>query len=1162
MILFTKYSNDRRPELAIRTDIKEEGGLKSVVKAAADPRAAGHISGLMDSYKGLSRQFEGTKFHPNRCTAGDGFCEFEFLEGEMLEERMDSLLGRPDALVLALREYFDELLAASDTEFVPTDGFREVFGDVLFSKSGCCESGKRALSVANIDMVLNNIIVKDGWNVIDYEWTFHFPVPVNFIIWRAYHYYVDVNMNRQCLLAYNLLASYGITKEDVLRFEQMEENFQHYVTGGKVALRDLYPDISPGYIVIGELLEAYREKNEKRMVTLFPDRNGAFVPDNMLVTFTEPQGGYKRTIQLCGSSRLRIDPTEKAAIVHMNALTAGGTHLSLANAIQNGILLGDNDMIFTNEDPWFILTDIPAGAESVTIDMKVMPLDETFAAAWQKLGSRIHEAETEKDALRQKNEEQKAQMALMRRSARLSQDIIEGKNRAVRELGDTKVMRMYRTVRSKRKQDDPVESFRPKITNEGERILFNIDNVTAHDRYLLIHGWTLATLFGCEELSVADATGKEIPCSIHRTFRNDVAGQLKFDPERKPGFEIRIRYSRITDLPLTLRIEDPRGYIEVPVEGINEEEILRGREGEIVYEAREGFPMEYDDYAGRRRPSRELLKEQRRREFAYQPVVSFCIPVYNSSEKNLRKMVDSLLGQSYRGIEVCIADGSAGEGLASYIGNRYGNEGRVVYQKIEENPVTAENLVAAIEMSSGDVVIPADANDFADPQTAYEIVKAMNAEDADAVYTDEDSLLPDGFCLTAPVFKPDYSPDYLRSRNYIGGFFAVRRSLLLEAGLPDLNYGDACLYDFIFRCCEKAGKVAHVPMALCHRRINPMRDRENPDSIEAEYICEMRAIDAHLKRMGICGKSMKTPVKGGYRVRAQVEGRPLVSIIIPNKDHMETLRRAFDSIVGKSTYGNYEIIIVENGSVEEQTFLYYERLQLRYPFVKVITWDAPFNYSAINNFGVKEANGSYLLFLNNDVEVISPEWMEEMLSICQRAECGACGARLLFPDNTIQHMGVIVGMGGAAGHMLSGAPSGETGCGGRGILTQNVSAATAACLMVKKSVFEEIGGFDEDLAVAFNDVDLCLKIREAGYLVAVNGFAQLIHYESLTRGSDRARDDGGKHERFLRESGIIRTRWPKYFRDGDPYFNPNFDADRGDFAFKGEYPQMKNQEED
>lgn len=1155
MIIFTKYSNDRRPELAIRTDIREDDGLKSVVKAAADPRAAGHISGLMDSYIGLAQLFEGTRFLPNLCKSGDNCCEFEFLEGEMLEEQMDSLLGRPDELVKALRDYFDELNAAADTEFVLTDAYQEVFGNIV-------TSGRRAFSVANIDMVLNNIIVRDGWNVIDYEWTFHFPVPVNFIIWRAYHYYVDVNMNRQCLLGYDILASYGITPDDVGKFEQMEANFQSYVTGGKLPLRDLYPEISPGYVVIGELMEAYREKNEKRMVTLFPDKGGAFVPDNMIITFSEPKGAYRRTVRLCGSSSLRIDPTEKAAIVHVNRITADGTNLKLSSAVMNGTLLGDNDMIFTNEDPWFILTDIPAGSESVTIDMKIMPLDEEFAAAWQKLGSRIKDLEEENETLSRICGEQNRQMAQLRRSALLTQDIMAGRNRQIRELGDTKVMRMYRKIRSSRKQDDPVDAFRPRITNEGEHILYNIDNVTAHDRFLLIHGWALDTLFGSEILSVADATGKEVLSSILRTSRSDVACHLPIDPERKPGFEIRIRYSRIIDLPLTLRIEDPRGYIEVPIEGVDQEMIERGSEGEIVYEATEGFPMEYDDYAGRKKPARELLREQRRQAFPYQPVVSFCIPVYNSSDRNLRKMVDSLLGQSYRGIEVCIADGSAGEGLSKYIGNRYGSESRVVYRKLEENPVIAENLTAAIGMASGDVIIPVDANDFADQRTAFEIVKVMNEENADAVYTDEDALTPDGSCLTESHFKPDYSPDYLRSTNYIGGFFAVRRSLLEEAGTPDLNYGDACLYDFIFRCCEKAGKVGHVPMALRHKRINPMRDRENPDSIEAEYICEMRAIDAHLKRVGIRGRSEKTSVKGGYRIRAQVTGRPLVSIIIPSKDHMETLRRAFDSIVGKSTYGNYEIIIVENGSVEEQTFLYYERLQLRYPFVKVLTWDKPFNYSAINNFGVKEANGDYLLFLNNDVEVITPEWIEEMLSICQREECGACGARLLFPDGTIQHMGVIVGMGGAAGHMLSGVPAKENGYEGRGMLTQNVSAATAACLMVKKSVFEEIGGFDEELTVAFNDVDLCLKVREAGYLVAVNGFAQLTHYESLTRGSDRAKDDGGKHERFLRESGIIRSRWEKYFREGDPYFNPNYDASRGDFAFKGEYPPMRNQEEE
>ena len=1155
MIIFTKYSNDRRPELAIRTDIIEEGGIRSVVKAAADSRALGHISGLMDSYRGLSKLFEKTRFVPNRCTEGEGFCSFEFLEGSMLEEQMDLLLDKPDELVEALRGYFDELVSAADTEFSQTEEFVRVFGDIT-------TSGTRAFSIANIDMVLNNIIVRDGWNVIDYEWTFRFPVPVNFIIWRVFHYYADVNMKRQFLLERDILPAYGITEDDVEKYRLMEKNFQAYVSGDNMALRDLYPLISPGYVVVGELWEAYREKNEKRTITLFPDKEGAFTPENMILTFSAPHGIYKRTIRLGNSTRLRIDPTESAAIVHVNSLTADGVPLDLSKATVNGLLLGDNDLVFSEEDPWFILNDIPEGSESVEIDMKVMPLDPGYAAAWQKLSSSVKEADRKNLELTKKLEEKDFLMAGMRRSVRLAQSIIDNRNHVIHDLGETKVMRLYRKVRSSRHQSDPIEGLRPSITNDGSEILYNIDSVTAHDCYLLIHGWAIDTLFGNENLQIVDAEGREVKCSILRSYRDDVAGRLKIDPERRPGFEIRIRYSRIASLPLTLRIEDPRGYLEIPVEGINEEEIELGRQGEIVYEAKSGLPMEYDDFMRRHRASHEELRRQRKVHFDYSPSVGFCMPVYNVSNANLRKMIDSLLAQSYRRIEVCIADGSTNNETEKFIRESYGTEEKLHYTKVEANPVTAENLSKAIDLSTSDVIIPVDANDIADPRTAYEIVKCMNETGADVVYTDEDRVTPEGFFYTSPVFKPDYSPDYLRSINYIGSYFAVKREVLSKAGMPDLNFGDAYMYDFIFRCCENAGKVGHVPIALCHRRINPARDVENPDSIEAVYVCEMRAIDAHLKRTGIDGRSVKSSIKGGYHVKAEVKGRPLVSIIIPNRDHMETLRRAIDSIMSRTTYGNFEVIIVENGSTEENTFLYYERIENRYANVKVLTWTQPFNYSAINNFGVAEARGDYLLFLNNDIEVITPDWIEDMLSICQREECGACGARLIFPNNTIQHIGVVIGMGGAAGHMFSGEDAYSPHSNPRSCLTQNLSAATAACLMVKRSAFEEIGGFDENLQVAFNDVDLCLKLREAGYLVAVNASAELYHYESLTRGSDKARDDNAKHERFLRESGTIRSRWEKYFRDGDPYFNPNLDAARGDFAFIGEYPAIANQEKE
>lgn len=1155
MIIFTKYSNDRRPELMIRTDIAEEGGVRTVIKAAADPRAAAHINGLAESYAGLGKLYAGTKFIPNRCTAGEGSCTFEYLQGVTFEEQMDALLDTPDELALAVRAYFDELLKAADTRFVPTEKYREVFGDIITSDD-------RAFSVSNIDMVFNNIIVRDGWNVIDYEWTFPFSVPVNFVIWRAYHYYVDVNMKRACLRGYDLLSAYHITESDIEAFDRMEKNFQAYVTGTKVPLRELYPDISPGYVVIGELWEAYREKNKTRLVTLFPQMNGTFSAENMITTFSEPLGIYKRTVRLGGAPRLRIDPTESAVIVHVNSITADGTILDLKKADLNGILLGDNDMIFTQEDPCFILNDIPEGAESVAIDMVVRPLGEEFFAAWQKLGSRVKDAEADRNALIRKVEEQDARIAEMRRSRLLVNDVFRGKSRAIRDLGSTKAMRLYRRMRSGIRRSDPIGNVLPRLDGEESGILCNIDNVTAHDRYLLVKGWICDKVFENENLYVSDGSGKEIECSILRTQRNDVAGHLKIDRERRPGFEVRIRYSRITKLPLILRIENPRGYIEMPVPGVEETDITKGRSGEITYTATDTQPMEYDDYASRHRALHSELKSQRKERFPYAPVVSFCIPVYNVSTRNLRKMIESLLSQSYRGTEICIADGSSGSETEEFIRENYGSETRIVYIKREPDPVTAQNLTEAIRISSGDVIVPADANDLADPRTAYEIVRIMNLEGADVVYTDEDALTPDGHTMLFPKFKPDFSPDYLRSMNYIGSFFAVKRSLAEEAGMPDPAYGDAYMYNFVLRCTEKAEKVSHAAMALCHRRINPAREVENRDSIETFYDCEMRAVNDHLSRVGIVGQCERTYVKGGYHVKAEVKNRPLVSVIIPSKDHMGTLNRAIDSIMGKTSYGNYEIIIVENGSSEEQTFLYYERIQLRYPNVRVITWTKPFNYSAINNFGVREARGEYLLFLNNDVEVITPDWMGEMLSVCQREECGACGAKLLFPDNTIQHVGVVIGMGGAAGHMFSGAPADEVHYEGRSDLTQNVSAATAACLMVKRSVFEKVGGFDEELQVAFNDVDLCLKIREAGYLVAVNASAQLYHYESLTRGSDKARDDREKHERFLKESGVIRSRWKNYFKEGDPYFNRNLDATRGDFAFEGEYPARDNQEEE
>ena len=360
------------------------------------------------------------------------------------------------------------------------------------------------------------------------------------------------------------------------------------------------------------------------------------------------------------------------------------------------------------------------------------------------------------------------------------------------------------------------------------------------------------------------------------------------------------------------------------------------------------------------------------------------------------------------------------------------------------------------------------------------------------------------------------------------------------------EYDGAQDYDFIFRCVEQAKEICHIPEVLYHWRTHKASTADNPASKMYAFDAGKRAIEGNLERSGVKGVVSHTKDLGFYQVEYPVKGNPLISILIPNKDQKDSLKKCLDSVFEKSTYTNYEIIIIENNSVEDETFAYYKELEKK-SNVKIVTWEGEFNYSAINNFGEKEANGDYLLFLNNDVEVINSSWMEEMLGNCQRKEVGIVGAKLYYPDDTIQHAGTIIGIGGIAGHAFLNMPRSRTGYLHKASIQMDLSAVTAACMMMKKDVFDKLGGFEEKLTVAFNDVDLCLRTVEAGYLVVYNPRVELYHYESKSRGLE---DNEEKVRRFQGEIEFMRTRWIRILKNGDPNYNKNLTLSKWNYSLR------------
>ena len=574
-------------------------------------------------------------------------------------------------------------------------------------------------------------------------------------------------------------------------------------------------------------------------------------------------------------------------------------------------------------------------------------------------------------------------------------------------------------------------------------------------------------------------------------------------------------------------------------------------------------------------PSAKELESQKKKVFSHEAKYSILVPLYQTPEVYLRHMLESVCNQTYGNWELCLADaspclGKANTSSESCTKAQSGEDGlctsltdivqeyakkdnRIKYQILTENAGISNNTNRAAEMAEGEFLCFLDHDDLLAPEALYELALALEKHpDAELFYSDEDKVSADEKDYFLPNFKPDYNPDLLRSNNYICHFLCVSRKLANEVGMFDVAFDGAQDYDFILRCTERAKEIIHIPKVLYHWRVHSASTADNPFSKDYAYEAGKRALEAHLKRCHLKGSVERMKDAGFYRIHYEAPGEPLVSIIIPNKDHLEELKNCVCSIWDKSTYTNIEIIVVENNSEEDSTFSYYKEMEQKAAksgkrFQTVIWQGTGFNYPSINNFGAAQARGDYLIFLNNDITVITPDWIQEFLGFCSRPDTAVVGARLYYPDNTIQHAGIVIGIGGIAGSLFVDLPRERSGYLHKAALIQDLSAVTAACMMVKKSMYEELGGMDEVLAVAFNDVDFCLRVRKRGYLVVYDPFVEMYHHESRSRGAE---DTTEKIRRFQGEIEFMRTRWIGLLKEGDPYYNPNLSLKTWNYELK------------
>jgi GT2 family glycosyltransferase len=695
-----------------------------------------------------------------------------------------------------------------------------------------------------------------------------------------------------------------------------------------------------------------------------------------------------------------------------------------------------------------------------------------------------------------------------------------------------------------------------------------IDKVYIKDNKVIIEGWAYKS------------NAKEINISINETHefnkttikRRDVFD--KFNEEEaamNSGFSISTEY--IKKITLVVRTEkdesniviNPKEWIKKENSGIsvgkvikvintnNLKKLIRGVKNNGIkatyYKAKYKFKskvndgISYDKWIRNVLPTAEELEVQRKHVFKYNPKISIIIPTYNTKVAFLEEVIDSIINQTYTNWEICIADGaSSNQDTIKRLKEYEQQDKRIIINYLSENYMISGNSNEALKLTTGEYIGLLDHDDVLTENALYEYVKVLNEDrDFEFIYSDEDKIDEKGEEYFDPHFKQDWAPDTFRSCNYICHFSVFSKDLLDKVGNFNHEFDGSQDYDIILRLTEQGKKIAHIPKVLYHWRVH----RESTaGGIGAKEYCidaGRRAVEAHLKRIGEKGIVKNGAFGGCYKVEYDIDEQKKVSIIIPNKDEVNTLRNCINSIKHKTKYKNYEIIIVENNSKDESIFEYYKELEVCNN-IKVVTWKGAFNYSAINNFGVKNSDGDFVVLLNNDVEVISEKWLEELLMHAQRKEVGAVGAKLYYNDDTIQHYGVVLGVGGVAEHLGKGLGRYDGGHMGRLFMILNVTAVTGACLMMRRSLFDKLEGLNEELAVAYNDVDLCMKAREKGYLNVVTPYAELYHYESKSRGLE---DSEEKVSRLKREMNLFNSIWGENIED--KYYNTNFSKEKADF---------------
>ena len=1224
-IIYVRFSGERDRAFAIRTEILEEEGRRFVRKTAMFPEGKAHLENIAKWEKLLKEQYRPAPFQVNACSLSEDGLWLEYLEEENLASYLDllRLSGRREEARAGFLAYIDQVKAChQDDAFAWTEDFYRVFGESQEAVSPLLSHpcGK----VTNIDLVCENLLQTSPPTVLDYEWTFSFPIPQEYLLYRIIHYFVHSGAGRTEFSEEDLLSLSGVDPALLPLFTRMEKAFQRYIEGSHMALRNYVDNIAPG---VAKLSVEF--KNPPVVLKAAFSKGDYFSTEDhpaeefyMFFPFSEcgAESGTDETGEKDGQSAGRIhvegeaqiplgsrmlwlEPGNNPGMLRINKLDFDDTEADLsASAAMNG-RLAEKWVYFDRKDPKLVYIPVPEGAKQFSFSLDFYRDMETalhrLVAEQEKTGEEENYQATLDSALYEYADEGKITChgwSYTGRAARSFRVQIGEKDipfrlrrferpdvlKALPKIPFPDIYPGYELViPGVLKFQDPEERLRITMTAGKESFVlleksmsevreefskgtvrFCIDVLEKRLDNIYVQGWCLNEL-GSPVMELVSEEGKVIEKARWKQYhRSDLTDAFHLSDEFCCGFQMEVKRKDLTGKNVFLVFKNELSEKKEPIdlEAFDRENSKRGRIRKVLsrensernrsillksglhtfrefVEEEAATPDEmYTVYEKHQRPSALQLLKQSRESFPGSPLFSIVVPLYKTPENYLAELVDSVRAQSYGNWELCLADGSEGEELGRFLKKQYGRDQRIRYRHLDSNEGISGNTNQAIQMAGGDYIVFADHDDFLTPDALYENMKLLSRHpEAELIYSDEDLTNKDGVPYD-PHFKPDFNPEYLCSINYICHLVVVKRELLQEVGPLDPEYDGAQDYEFLLRCIEKTDRIFHIPRVLYHWRSHQGSTAGNEDNKQYAIDAGRKALLDHYRRMGIEAEVEYTGFTVVYRTRFQVKGKPKVSILIPNKDHVEDLSKCVESVMEKSSWKNKELVIIENNSTEEETFLYYKKLHVRYPEVKVVTWRGPFNYSAINNFGAASADGDFLLLLNNDTEVISPDWLERLISTCQQEGVGAAGAKLFYPDNTVQHAGVVIGFGGIAGHLYTNASREDTGYMRRLVSAQAVSAVTGACMMVRADLYRALQGLDEEFAVAFNDVDFCLRIREAGYRIVFLPDVWLYHYESKSRGYETTPE---KIERFQGEIRLFREKYKDILEKGDPYYNPN-----------------------